>query len=108
MKEEERSAGLGAQDKARYELAEKHDLLAVLKDLIGSVQGKVFSVDYNAETKQPEALLTQIPASRWKEFKEQLMALGDLEIPAEPRIQEGQENLQVRIRLLPRNHGPSN
>jgi anti-sigma factor RsiW len=107
MKEEERSAGLGAQDKARYELAEKHDPFAAFKDLIGSVQGKVLSVDYNAETKQPEALLTQIPASRWKEFKEQLKALGDLEIPVEPRIQEGQENLQVRIRLLHQNHGHS-
>jgi len=104
VKEEERSTGMGAEDKARYELVEKRDPLAVLKDLIGSVQGKVYSVDYDAETKQPEALLAQIPASRWREFREQLKALGDLKMPAEPPIQEGQETLQVRIRLLPQNH----
>jgi hypothetical protein len=62
------------------------------------------SVHRDKDTRQPDTLLAQIPASRWKEFKEQLEAMGDVKIPAEPRIEERQEDLQVRIRLLPQNH----
>jgi anti-sigma factor RsiW len=104
---EEKSGGHAEEDKARPKLAVKYDPLVGLKRLIRSVHGKVLSVDYDAETKQPEALLAQIPASRWEEFREQLQSLGDLDVPAERRIEKGQDNLQVRIRLLPPNHGDS-
>jgi anti-sigma factor RsiW len=108
MKEEERSAGLGAQDKVPYKIAKEDDPLVGLNRLIRSLQGKVLSVHRDKNPRQPGTLYAQIPASRWEEFKDQLKALGDLEIPAEPRIQEGEENLQVRIRLLTQNHGQSN
>lgn len=99
----EKSGGHAEEDKVRPKLAEGYDTLVGLKHLIGSVHGKVLSIDYDEETKQPHVLLAQIPASRWREFREQLESLGDVKMPAEARIENGQENLQVRIRLLPRN-----
>jgi anti-sigma factor RsiW len=102
---EEKSGGHGEEDKARSKLPEERDPLVGLKHVIRSVHGKVLSVEFHEETKQPDALLAQIPASRWGEFREQLESLGDLRIPAEPDIEKGKENLQVRIRLLPQNQG---
>jgi len=104
MKDEERNAGLGAEDKGHYKVAEEYDPLVELNRLVRSLQGEVLSAHHDRDTRQAGILLAQIPASRWEEFKEQLMALGDLKIPAEPPIQEGQETLQVRIRLVPPNH----
>ena len=103
--QEEKSSGHAAEDKAPPKLAEEYDPLVGLKNLIGSVHGKVLSVNYHGETKQPDALLAQIPASQWREFREQLKALGDLKIPAEPPLPKGEETLQVRIRLVPQNRG---
>jgi hypothetical protein len=105
LKKEEGRTGVDAEDKALYKVSDEHDPLGGLNHLIRSLQGKVLSVHRDKDTRQPDILLAQIPASRWEEFKEQLKALGDLKIPAESGIEEGQEDLQVRIRLLPQNHG---
>jgi hypothetical protein len=105
VEKEERRSGVAEEDKTLYKVSDEHDPLGGLNRLIRSLQGKVLSVHRDKDTRQPDILLAQIPASRWEEFKEQLKALGELQIPSEPRIAEGQENLQVRIRLLPQNHG---
>jgi hypothetical protein len=100
VEREERPTGVDAEDKALYKVSDERDPLGGLNHLIRSLQGKVLSVHRDKDTRQPDILLAQIPASRWEEFKEQLKALGDVQIPAEPRIEEGQEDLQVQIRLL--------
>jgi hypothetical protein len=102
------SGGHAEEDKARPELAEEYDPVMALKHLIGSVHGTVLSTHYDAETNEAQDLLAEIPASQWSRFKDQLKSLGDLREPAEPAIHKGQETLQVRIRLLPRNHDQRN
>ena len=76
------------------------DLLSRMKHIIGLVQGKVLTVDYDSQAEQLKSIHAKIPAKSYKLFCRKLARLATFQSPPPDLTDKDLETIQVRIRFL--------
>jgi len=71
-----------------------------VKDLIEHVQGKVLSVEYEKETGEVDSVSAEIPATHYAVFYDELSALGDVQPSPRPLPEQGQQPVEIRIKIM--------
>ena len=92
-------AELGRADET-YWLQYSNEILRTVRSFIESVQGKVISVQYEKETNVPQFITAEVSAGNYNTLLEKLGQIGELQKPLPSVTVEGEEPLQLRIKLI--------
>jgi hypothetical protein len=76
------------------------DLLSRMKHIIGLVQGKVLTVDYDSQAEQLKSIHAKIPTKSYKLFCKKLARLATFQSPPPDLTDKDLETIQVRIRFI--------
>ncbi len=76
------------------------DLLSRMKHIIGLVQGKILTVDYDSQAKQLKSIHAKIPAKSYKLFCRKLARLATFQSPPPDLADKDLEMIKVHIRFI--------
>ena len=76
------------------------NFLPRVKNLIGLVDGKVLSVEYERQTEQLKSIHAEIPAKQYKTFCEKLTRLAAFQNPPPDLLDKDRETIRIRIRFI--------
>jgi len=81
------------------QIAPAANLLHRVKNLIGFVDGKVLTVEYDKQTERLKSIHAEIPAKQYETFCEKLTRLVALQNPPPALSDKDRETIRVRIRF---------
>lgn len=76
------------------------DLLSRMKHIVGLVQGKVLTVDYDRQAEQLKSIHAKIPAKSYKLFCRKLARLATFQSPPPDLTDKDLETIKVHIRFI--------
>lgn len=76
------------------------EALFKVKNLIGLVDGKVVSIEYEEQTGQPRSIRAEIPSKSYDSFSEELGRLALLQAPVPTISDRDEDTIQLRIRFI--------
>jgi len=81
------------------QIAPAANLLQRVKNLIGLVDGRVLSEEYERQTEQLQSIYAEFPAKQYEMFCEQLTRFAALQNPPPALSDKDRETIRVRIRF---------
>ncbi|MEE8554161.1 MAG: hypothetical protein V3S72_12750, partial [Desulfobacterales bacterium] len=81
------------------QIAPAANLLYKVKNLIGLVDGRVLSEDYERQTEQLQSIHAEFPAMQYEIFCEKLSRFATLQKPPPALSDKDRETIRVRIRF---------
>ncbi len=91
---------LGSKDELAQSLSYLNEAFSKVKSLVGLVEGKVISVEYEKQTGRPQSILAAIPAKNYNSFYKSLKQVAALKTPPPAIAEKDQKALRIRIRFI--------
>lgn len=90
-----------SKEKAGAPFSQFDEALFNVKDLIGRVDGRVLSIEYDEQTGEPRSIRAEIPSKSYNSFYKELGRFALLQTPAPPLSERDEDTVQLRIRFIP-------
>ena len=71
-----------------------------IEKIILALEGKIFKIDLNRESRQPEFLSIEIPVQNFQKLIAKLSEMGTLDVPVEPTVGSTPQTLLIRLQLV--------